>query len=130
MKYKITEAAKAAGVSKATLHRARENGKISAERNEKGHFLFDASELHRVFPRDGETTHEAHDEARRDDSEAVRIASLETKLEAVERLADERAKTIDDLRARLDKESEERRKMTALLTDQRPKGFWARLRGS
>lgn len=35
----------------------------------------------------------------------------------------------DDLRQRLDAESEERRKLTAMITDQRPKGFWARLMG-
>ena len=36
------------------------------------------------------------------------------------------ARTIDDLRERLDKSE---LKVTALLTDQRPKGLWARLRG-
>ena len=40
----------------------------------------------------------------------------------------------DDLRSRLDAESEERRKLTAMLTDQRrgpepPRGIWARLTG-
>jgi len=130
MKYKISEAAKAAGVSKATLHRARESGKVSAEKNDKGHFLFDASELHRVFPRGGETPHEAFHDARRDDTEVVRIAALEAQLSAAEKMSEERSKTIEDLRGRLDQESQERRKLTAMLTDQRPRGFWARLRGS
>jgi hypothetical protein len=47
-----------------------------------------------------------------------------------ERLADKDA-VIEDLRRRLDAEAEERRRRTALLTDQRPaapgRGFWRRL---
>jgi C4-type Zn-finger protein len=59
----------------------------------------------------------------------LKLAMAEKERDAAQSLADERAKTIDDLRDRLDKESEERRKMTAMLTDQRPRGFWSRLTG-
>ena len=56
---------------------------------------------------------------------------LQAELDAARQLAAERQKTIDDLRTRLDQESEERRQLTAMLTDQRTKrkGFWARLVG-
>lgn len=46
----IGEAAKIAGVSKSTLLRAVKTGKISAERNEAGAFMFDLFELARVYP--------------------------------------------------------------------------------
>ena len=66
------------------------------------------------------------------------MGEMQAKLDAAERLAAERERTIEDLRRRLDVEGEERRKLTAMLTDQRtapeptpepPRGFWARLRG-
>jgi hypothetical protein len=46
---------------------------------------------------------------------------LEARLTAAERLLAEREGTIDDLRRRLDDEAQERRRLTALLTDQTPK---------
>ena len=46
-------------------------------------------------------------------------AVLEARLEAAERLLAEREQTIEDLRRRLDSEAEERRKLTARVTDQR-----------
>lgn len=46
----IGEAAKVAGVSKSTLLRAVKKGKISASRNDAGAFMFDPSELARVYP--------------------------------------------------------------------------------
>lgn len=46
----IGEAAELAGVSKSTLLRAVKKGKISASRNDAGAFMFDPSELVRVYP--------------------------------------------------------------------------------
>lgn len=135
--YKISEAVKATGVSKATIHRARESGKISASKDESGHYQFDPAELHRVFPRRADTAHDAPNETKRDDSETVenesKLSALEAKLEVTEKLVDAHAQTIDDLRDRLTKEGEERRQLTAMLTDQRKekrKGFFARLVGA
>jgi hypothetical protein len=66
------------------------------------------------------------DEATVEQADAT--ALWRTKLDAAERLLVERERTIDDLRQRLDTEAEarriegeERRKLTALLTDQRAK---------
>jgi len=44
------QAAKQAGVSKATLSRAIKSGKVSAKKNGKGGWDIDPAELHRVFP--------------------------------------------------------------------------------
>lgn len=49
------EAAKLAGISKATLSRAIKNGRISAARNDKGGFDIDPAELFRVYPRNAAT---------------------------------------------------------------------------
>ena len=98
----------------------------------------------RVFPRQYETVAEISHETMRDTPDetgetpknTTKSAVLQVKLDAAMKSLEERERelhhrdqTIDDLRSRLDTEGEERRKLTAMLTDQRPKGFWARLRG-
>jgi hypothetical protein len=52
--------------------------------------------------------------------------SLAQLLAERDRLVAEQAETIRDLRARLDAESEERRRMLTLLTDQRRRPWWRR----
>ncbi|TRV26175.1 MAG: DNA-binding protein [Microcystis wesenbergii Mw_MB_S_20031200_S109D] len=49
------EAAKHAGISKATLSRAIKSGRVSAHRNDKGGFDIDPAELFRVYPRNAAT---------------------------------------------------------------------------
>lgn len=49
------EAAKEAGISKATLSRAIKNGRVSATRNDKGGYDIDPAELFRVYPRNTAT---------------------------------------------------------------------------
>lgn len=50
MKYTAGQAAKAAGVSKATVTRALKSGKISGVKGDNGAWTIDPAELHRVFP--------------------------------------------------------------------------------
>ncbi|WP_265502887.1 MerR family transcriptional regulator [Paracoccus beibuensis] len=50
MKYTAGQAAKAAGVSKATITRALQTGKISGTKDDNGAWSIDPAELHRVFP--------------------------------------------------------------------------------
>lgn len=50
MKYTAGQAAKAVGVSKATITRALQNGKISGLKSDNGAWSIDPAELHRVFP--------------------------------------------------------------------------------
>jgi excisionase family DNA binding protein len=126
MAHTLGEAAKATGVSKSTLRRAIEKGRLSANRREDGSYEIDPAELHRVFPRPSAGTPEM---ARSDI--ASDTGGLRVEVEMLrERLADKDA-VIEDLRRRLDAEAEERRRLTALLTDQRPaaprRGFWRRL---
>ena len=49
MKLTLTQAAKEAGVSKSTLSRAIEKGRLSANKDDLGRFQIDPSELFRVF---------------------------------------------------------------------------------
>jgi len=50
MGYTLGEAAKACGMSKATLSKAVKSGKISATKNADGSFSIEPVELHRVYP--------------------------------------------------------------------------------
>ena len=141
MRMNINQAAKAVGVARSTLYRDIQEGKVSVGKDARGKPYVDVSELERAY---GSVTLS-------DVSESVSIGQAETQQkdkkdnalqrehdllrEQIELLKSER----DDLRRRLDSETEERRlaqaKLTALLTDQRPKpqeqpevtGFWSRL---
>ena len=140
MTYSIREAAEAAGVSKSTIQRRLKEGDIS--RNAEG--KIEPSELARVYPdsvsvsRDHgqNTVNGTSRDTKKTGDEHTEISILKAELEAMRKLAEERDRelshrdgTIRDLRDRLDKEGEERRQLTAMLTDQRTKrkGFFARL---
>ena len=134
--YTLGEAAKEVNVSKATISRAIKKGKLSANRNDDNTYAIDPAELSRWFDSNGRINgqskrNQTHDRTLETPS---RNEALQTEVEMLRKLAEERARTIDDLRGRLDKESDERRKLTAMLTDQRvpekPKGFWRRLTGN
>lgn len=133
---KLGEAARLAGRSKSTIHRALEAGRIAYTVDSDGERLIDVAELARAFALkppgepdeiaernpDGTGRHSAQPPDRGQlvadlAAERARAAGLEA------RLADMQ-ETVADLRQRLDQEGEERRaavaKLTALLTDQRP----------
>jgi hypothetical protein len=50
MPYTLGEAANAAGKAKSTIFKACKDGVISFSRDERGRFLIEPAELHRVFP--------------------------------------------------------------------------------
>lgn len=127
MVYTLGEAAKATGKSKATISKAIKSGRFSARKDETGTFHIDPSELHRVYP---PTVYSEHKETPANPGENANIdgtiRELQARLEAAqERLSDKEA-VISDLREDRDKW---RQQATALLADQRPKGFFRRLLG-
>ena len=143
MKFTLSQAAEATGKNKATIQRAIKSGKISAPKNSSGAYEIDPAELYRVF--DATTQRVAqHPNATIRNTSAVgenladnnalqRIAELEKELAVAEERKNglegqlhHLSETVDDLRKRLD-QSEGR--VTALLSDQRPRGFWRRLFG-
>jgi len=128
MMHTLGSAAKLTGRSKSTLLRAIKSGRMSGVKDEGGNYQIETSELLRVFPA---TPHDAPNDAPRTGQEN---GVVQAEIEGLRALAEERQRTIDDLRRRLDQEAEERRKLTAMLTDQRaqpapPKGLLARLFG-
>jgi hypothetical protein len=127
MVYTLGEAAKATGKSKATISKAIKSGRISAQKDETGTFHIDPSELHRVYPPavSSEQEETQVNTATKPDNDGA-IRELQARLEAAqERLADKEG-VIADLREDRDRW---RQQATALLADQRPKGFFRRLLG-
>lgn len=111
-KLSLREAVKAFNVSRPTLTKAINSGKISGVRNGKGQWEIDPSELTRVYqPRD--VSSEPIDQDDREnfttlnthDAEIERLKSAlalaETRADAAEKLAQERAERIEDLRRML-----------------------------
>ena len=145
--YTVGQAAKATGKAKSTISKAISGGLISATKNGDGSYSIDPAELHRVFPAVGSANSPEKHEL--DDLEPFDLrfenGRLQGELKQLrERMAElgtlqdrERQQLtdqIEDLRRRLDTEAEERRKMTAMLTDQRQperRGwrFWQRRAG-
>jgi hypothetical protein len=118
------QAAESIGLTKAGLLKAVKSGRVSATRNIKGEWEFDASELYRVYPPKLKEVPEVPPEQKDAPESITERLELEIKL-LRERLAD-KEDVIHDLRQRLDKESEERRAVTRLLTDNQHKESWWR----
>jgi hypothetical protein len=118
MAYTLGQAAKAAGRSKTTIHRAITSGRLSASRTDTGDYSIDPAELARVFPTDrsgnGAMERSVTDE---------RLSAAQAERDRYRDIAEERLETIRDLRSRLDASEGERRRvqaqLTGLLTDGR-----------
>ena len=137
MHYTLGEAAKRTGLSKPTIQRAIKSGKLSASRNEDGSYSIDPAEVERVYPV-GERSSHQNGHMKQDETLdvsgglQVELAVLREKLSSAnierEREREQANRQIEDLQRRLDVEAEarrvegeERRKLTAILTDQREK---------
>jgi hypothetical protein len=122
MSYTLGEAARAVGKSKMTISRAIASGRISAARNPDGTYSIEPAELHRVFSAVTPGSGPGSTALMSRETDAVTATLRELR----ERLADKDA-VIDDLRRRLDQADDERRRLTLMLTDERP--WWRRWRG-
>ena len=129
--FTLGEAAKAAGVSKPSISKAIQNGRLSAEKRGDGSYCIQAAELFRVYPPNRSTDEEIDEtETPKDDSGlSAEVRRLRERLTLLDTERDrERQQLVEqvaDLRRRLDQADQERRdkdrQLTALLTDQRPK---------
>jgi hypothetical protein len=142
MAYTLGEAAKATGISKASISRAINSGRISAVKNESGSFSIEPVELHRVYPpKSSATVRETAPETIRntdiDTGNTTNSNVLQARLDAALEQLRDRDGTIGDLRQRLDRSDEERREAQArvigLLAGPGPaeskRGFFGRLFG-
>ena len=142
MAYTLGEAAKATGISKASISRAINSGRISAIKKDDGSFSIEPVELHRVYPpKSAAPVAETVIGKPRNTDADTRNGSdsnvLQARLDAALEQLRDREGTIDDLRHRLDRSDEERREAQArvigLLAGPGPteskRGFFGRLFG-
>ena len=128
MKLTLGQAAKTAKRSKGTLSKALNSGGISAEKDDKGRWQIDPSELSRwmsanPFPNGRENQYETPEETHGNSALGVEVKMLRERIDAMtaerDRERGQLVDQIDDLRARLDGAEAERVRLNALLTDQR-----------
>src|SRR3954454_13592871 len=121
MPFNLVQASEATGRSKLTVLRAIRRGLISAARDEAtGGWLIDPAELHRVYPPVAPSSVATIGDADRNHNgtdATAELRELRTRLEAAELRFTDAQDQIADLRRRLDAEAEERRRLTAVLTD-------------
>jgi hypothetical protein len=121
----LSEAAKETGLTRSGIFKAIKSGKISATKDDNGHFQIDPAELFRVYSRinAGNVASEQRETAE-ERQETGENKVLHAKIDVMGKLLRQVESERDDLRRRLDDEATERRKLTALLTHQRePEGL-------
>ena len=109
MLYTLGQAAKACGKTKTTIANAIEKGRLSANKDDRGRYQIDASELDRVYKLDMRKLSNI-DSTRPDDDTnfLIKIATLTAKLEAMGELNRQIEAERDNLR-------EQNSRITALL---------------
>lgn len=124
-KLSLNKAAKEASVAKSTLLDALNSGRMSAGRNDKGHWQIDPSELFRVFPKTGFFEEREPKPTPLEDAQKTTLNSaLEVEVKMLREM-------LEETRADRDSWKDQAQKITSLIEDQsvRQKGFWARLMG-
>ena len=123
MRYTLGEAARATGKSKTTIQRAIKGGRVSAEKSDSGSYSIDPAELHRVFPvqQDATVVDQSHATSMQPPDQ---VPELQAKVASLEALLDREKEATLHLRSERDAWKHQ---ATALLTDQRPKGFFRNL---
>jgi hypothetical protein len=126
MPLNLVEAGAVAGRSKSSILRAIKRGALTASRDDTtGGWCIEEAELHRAFPpavhaTNGGTSGNRHG--------TPTIRELEARIAEMQEAARLRDEVIADLRRQRDTEAEERRRLTALLTDRTsPPGASGRL---
>ena len=121
MSYTLSEAAKAVGKSKTTIHRAIKSGKISASKLDSGAYDIDPSELHRVF-QIGTVERTTRNDTKQHETA---IGTADIRLEMLEKERERERQQLEETIADLREDREKwRQQATALLEDKRPKRRW------
>ena len=138
MSYTLSQAAEATDKSRMTIQRAIKKGRISASKDDSGQYQIDPSELHRVYEPVSENDTGNRNILQRDTRNDTSMLQAEVDhlhqlLQERDRRIEDKNEYIEDLRQRLDNESDERRRLSLMITDQttrKRKGVWTRLFGS
>jgi hypothetical protein len=117
MYFTLGQAAKEVGKSKGTLSNMIKSGALSvAEKTDKG-YKIEAAELFRAFPNHNPTT-VVNEQPKTPITTDLNTAK-DRELELLRERLKDKDDVIEDLRKRLDREGEERRNLTRMITDMR-----------
>lgn len=127
MKLSLNKASQTCGRSKSTLLEAIKSGKMSAPKNDRGHYSIDPAELHRAFP--FKMTDHPEPVPNRSPVPLPTTPENHPKTAVLEREVD----LLREMLAKAETNAEHWRSMAErqqiLLEDNRPKGFFKRLLG-
>jgi len=112
--FTLTDAMRETKRAKSTIIDAIKSGRLSANRDDKGRYLIDPAELFRCYPQYDDRQDEKTDTAHKTVQLTYQIS--ESKIESLTLQLERERELNRDLSRRLDEESLERRKLTALLT--------------
>lgn len=121
MTLSANQAAKEAGKTKKTILDAIKSGRLSASKNDKGHWSIDPSELDRVYPKT-DTNHPmktATTPLVENHENRIKIAELEAEVKALRREVERTDMERERERENLSQHIEDMRTAMARLTDQR-----------
>lgn len=129
----LREAAKEAGVSKSTILRAIQNGRLSAARTEDGGYAIDPAELFRVYDpakadRTG-TDAEGQDAPANQNAPDPMVAVLQEQVNALKEILRRADEVTDEVRQDRDKWRSMAENQQRQIADARPKSWWQRLTG-
>ena len=148
MKLTLGQAAKHAGRAKGTMSKALTNGQISAEKDDKGRWQVDPSELQRWMdanplpntPKNQDTTPtETLENPIENSALSTEIKMLREQMDKLEAIHERERQTlvsqVEDLKTEAERRSREHMQALAVLTDQRekvaepPRRFFGLLKG-
>lgn len=121
MALSANQASKEAGKTKKTILDAIKSKRMSASKNDKGHWEIDPSELFRVFPKTGITPplNTATIPLEENHENRIRIAELEAEVKALKREVERTDIERERERENLSRHIEDMRKAMSRITDQR-----------
>jgi len=135
-KLSANRAAKEAGVAKKTLLEAMTSGRLSAGKNDKGHWEIDPAELFRVFPKTGgageaKTVSHPPQKTSENNPLEVEVATLREQLKSAETEKGYLNEKIEDLRARAERAEKKEDELQRLLPApaSKPRRFFGLLKG-
>ncbi len=98
--FTITEAARQTGLTRAAIHKAIKNGRLSANKDDNGNYRIDAAELFRVYKKVDSTSKQQHTETSAL-VDTVDYKLIAQRLEFTERLLKQTENERDNLRLSL-----------------------------
>ncbi len=134
MPLSLREAAQQADVSKSTVLRAIQSGRMSATRTNDGGWSIDPAELFRVYPPRNASQRSGNgamgqDAPLRETAASDDATALRTQVELLREMLARADRQADDLRAERDRWQEQAATAMRLIPDQRPRSWWKRLAG-